>query len=256
MRITKTLFAIVLSVSAYAQEVQEKIETDRPDQTETPFTVPKGYFQAELGFNKVNYKGDHYELVHPTALLKYGLSKRLELRLEHTYKTEIEHLIPNDNIVSTLEPLEVGFKLALLEEKGIMPKLSLIAHAGLPFLASKHARPDQLPFIVRLAMQNSLTKSVALGYNIGIERSETDQPAGWFYTFAPGFEIGERWYAYVEVFGTIRQGELPDHAIDGGIAYFVSNNVKIDLSSGLGLSPESFKNYIALGVSFRLPLAK
>jgi len=64
---------------------QERIETDRPDQTETPFNVPKKYFQAEFGFNKENLTDYNYNLIHPTALLKYGLSNRIELRVEPTY---------------------------------------------------------------------------------------------------------------------------------------------------------------------------
>jgi len=55
------------------------------------------------------------------------------------------------------------------------------------------------------------------------------------------------------LFGTVAPEELPNHGFDGGIAYFVSNNVKLDLSGGFELSPDSFKNYVALGFPFRIP---
>lgn len=252
----RTLFLMGLLLSSIIVFGQEKIETDRPDQTETPFTVPKKFFQAEFGFNKENISDDAYQWVHPTALLKYGISNKLEFRLETNFGTETIKLNDQKFSSTILEPVEIGAKLSLFEEKGLLPKTSLIAHVGLPFLASKEVKPDDLPFIARISMQNSISKDISLGYNFGIEKNGFDAMPNWFYTLAPGFNLGEKWYAYVEVFGFIKQNELPDHNLDGGIAYFISNNVKIDLSAGLGLSPASIKNYVALGFSFRLPIAK
>ena len=65
--------------------------------------------------------------------------------------------------------------------------------------------------------------------------------------------MGKKWYAYVEAFGFITKNQMPDHNIDGGLAYFISDNVKADISAGFGLSPNSFKNYMAIGFSFRTP---
>ncbi|MEP6727383.1 MAG: hypothetical protein ABJC98_16310, partial [Bacteroidota bacterium] len=65
---------------ADAQEM-ERMETDRPDQTESPFIVPVKWVQFEMGFNfEKNGPGAH-TFVYPTLLSKYGISKRLEFRL-------------------------------------------------------------------------------------------------------------------------------------------------------------------------------
>ena len=46
-----TLFSLFfLSLFCYSQET-EPIQTDRPDQTETPAIVPKEMFQVETGFS-------------------------------------------------------------------------------------------------------------------------------------------------------------------------------------------------------------
>src|SRR5436190_9651982 len=95
---------------------QEKIDTDRPDQTESAVIVPAHYFQAEFGFNKENIAGRDYDLIHPTSLLKYGLS-RFEFRLEITSRSSYEHLIPEPKWTTGVEPVEIGFKAALWEEK-------------------------------------------------------------------------------------------------------------------------------------------
>lgn len=239
----------LLCHSAKAQV--EKIDTDRPDQTESAATVPKNYFQTEFGFNKENSIFRNYDLVYPTALFKYGL-KKFEFRLETTYRSSYEHLIPNPIWTNGFDPVVIGFKAALSEEKNVRPKTSFIFHIGLPTVASKTFRADHLAPAFRFTMQHSLSKSIGLGYNLGAEWDGFSSTPAWIYTFAPGFELGEKWYAYIEAFGFVQRKEPAQHNIDGGIAYYISRNVKIDMSSGFGISKASPKNYVALGLSFRV----
>jgi Putative MetA-pathway of phenol degradation len=245
------LITIALSFACpgiYAQA--DKIDTDRPDQTESAYTVPKKYLQAEIGFNKENKFHDNFDLVHPTLLLKYGL-KKFEFRLEITSRSSYEKLIPDPKWTSGLEPVEIGFKAELWEQKKWIPKTSFIAGVGLPTIASKVFRANHIAPSFRFTMQNSLAKNIALGYNIGAEWDGFSSTPTWIYTFAPGFELGEKWYAYIEAFGFIQKNELPQHSIDGGLAYYINNNIKIDISSGFGLTKATPKNYVAIGFSFR-----
>jgi hypothetical protein len=57
---------------------------------------------------------------------------------------------------------------------------------------------------------------------------------------------------YAEAFGFILKNELPQHNLDGGIAYYLTNDLKVDVSGGFGISEASPKNYFALGISFRI----
>jgi len=253
MRTFFFLFALLLCAAAATAQMTEEIETDRPDQTETPLLVPRKFIQAEFGMNAEKYGAGRSQLVHPASLLKYGLSNRFELRLETTVLTEHLPYIPATKTNTLLQPVEVGTKVRLFEEKGARPKVSLIAHIGLPFAASKQFRAGTPSYSARLSLQNSLTRSISLGYNLGVEKS--DEPTAIFYTFAPGFSLGEKWYAYVEVFGSFANN-VAEHNLDGGLAYFISHNTKIDLSSGFGLGDSPLKNYVAIGLSFRLSLCK
>jgi hypothetical protein len=36
------------------------------------------------------------------------------------------------------------------------------------------------------------------------------------------------------------------------VAYYVSDDLKLDISAGTGLSEQAIDNYVALGISFRL----
>lgn len=244
---------LLTGLTAFAQE---RIDTDRPDQTESAVLVPKKYFQGEFGFNKENYGDKNYILVHPTFLLKYGLSKRVELRLESAYATEYVHLIPNTVTETDLEPVEIGTKISLFEEKGWRPKTSFIFHIGSSF-EGKHIEEWDFNSTFRFTCQHTLTENIGLGYNIGMESDGEENVL--LYTFSPNFNIGKKWYAYVELFG-FRTRDIYSfqkrwqHAFDTGLAYYLSNNTKVDLSSGFGLGSNPMTNYIALGFSFRVPV--
>jgi len=250
-KIKRLLIFQLLLFFSIILKAQDKIDTDRPDQTESVNTVPKNYFQAEFGFNKENTFNNNYDLIYPTALLKYGL-KRFEFRLEANIRSSYEHLIPNPKWTSGFDPITVGCKIAMWEEKSIIPKTSLILSTGIPTLASKSFRAVHFAPGFRFTMQNSLTDNIALGYNLGAEWDGYSTTPVWIYTFAPGFDLGDKWYAYVEAFGFIQKNEKPQHNLDGGIAYYISKDVKIDLSAGFGISEEAPENYFALGFSFRI----
>lgn len=249
----KFFIVTVLLVSSLTAKAQftEKIETDRPDQTETPYVVPKKYLQGEFGINSEAYLNDVSQFVHPTMLLKYGFNNRIELRLEAVFLSRQEKFIPQTKTTTLLEPVEIGTKIALFEEKGLRPKTSVIIHAGVPFIADKQFHTDPVNFSMRLSMQNSLSENVSLGYNVGIEGGQPGETS-FLYTLAPGFNIGEKWYTYIEAFGSIASGGSA-HNLDAGIAYFTSKNTKVDLSAGFGLGNAPLKHYVALGFSFRLP---
>lgn len=237
--------------SFYSSTAQTgKIDTDRPDQTESAATVPRNYFQAEIGFNKENTFYKNYDLVYPTALLKYGLNK-FEFRIETSLRSSYEHLIPDPKWTNGFAPVEIGLKAALLEEKTIFPKTSLLLHLGIPALSSKAFHSDHLAPSFKLLLQKSLTNFLGLGSNLGAEWDGFTPTPVWLYTFSPGFTMGKNWYAYIEAFGFIQKNELPQHSIDGGLAYYINNNIKIDISSGFGLTKATPKNYVAIGFSFR-----
>lgn len=248
-------FFLLNSISLFAQA--DKIDTDRPDQTESAFLVPKGFFQGEIGFNIENNK-NLKTLVHPTGLWKYGLTKRFELRLiTEIISEETSLLIPQGNkFESGLLPVQIGSKIAFWEEKGILPKTSLIFHFGIPALSSSKFKPPHLAPNFRFTMSHSLSNTFGIGYNIGAEWNGIDKTPEWVYTIAPGINIGKNWYGYIEAFGAIKKNEPAQHSFDAGLAYFISNNTKIDISSGFGISKSAPDSYVAIGFSFRTKTTK
>src|SRR6266581_2531378 len=92
MKIFYILFFVFLSSDILAQI--PPIDTDRPDQTESAFLVPKNWVRLEAGFNFEKSNSHEKEFLTPTLLSKYGLSKRVELRLITTIRTNSSLVIP------------------------------------------------------------------------------------------------------------------------------------------------------------------
>src|SRR5438132_1497234 len=109
----------------FAQEHPEPIETDRPDQTETPVITPPKYFQIETGFSFEREDENTTIISHPSILFKYGIISGLEFRLE----AEVISLRSRGgNAYTGIAPLSLGFKAHLIEESGLIPYTSFLGH--------------------------------------------------------------------------------------------------------------------------------
>jgi hypothetical protein len=220
---TRVLILFLISFAAFSQS-EGRIETDRPDQTECPFIVKKGYLQAELGFNRSSR-----EYLFPTSLVKYGLSKRLELRY-------VSVLAKEPGMETRFQTEAFGFKWAIFQPSGVqssgwIPRTSVIVHYNWD-----HQNRD-------------FSEKNLRGHSIG------DVSFEGIYRIAPNVLIGKRGYAYVEVFGRFPASEFADHSYDAGFAYYVNDDLKLDISAGQSfLHPED--QYIAIGLSFRLRIAR
>jgi hypothetical protein len=241
-----TLFiATITCVLSYAQD--NKIKTDRPSETQIPEAVGKKTFQPEIGFRFEREEEEEHTLEHPQILFRFGLLPKLELRAEITPQTEKR---PEEKM-SGLKPVELGFKLGVLEEKGIIPQTALQAHVGMRDLSSDEFKTKYYYPRVRLLFQNKLTDKIELGYNVGAEWNGESTTADWVYTVSPQFSVGEKWEVFIEEYAYIRKATSPQHHLDGGLAYYVNNNVKWDLWGGLGLSHDAPKYFVSTGISFR-----
>ena len=237
---TRIVFFLLWSVVTLAQS-EGRIETDRPDQTECPFIVKKGFIQAEIGFNRSTS-----EYLFPTSFLKYGLSKRLELRYVSVLAQE-----PGQQTRFQTEAL--GFKWALFQPSGWKPRTSVIVHYNWDHqnrdFSEKNLRGHSIGDVV-FTMQNDFNERSGIGYNVGAELHSNGSLEG-IYRVAPNVLIGKKGYAYVEVFGRFPASEFADHSFDAGFAYYVNEDLKLDVSAGQSfLHPED--HYVAIGLSFRL----
>lgn len=245
-------FIIFIFLPGFITQAQERINTDRPDQTESVVLTPRHFFQAEFGFGAENRGPSDYDIIHPTGLFKYGLTKRFELRLEANYVSSYVLAIPAGTKKTTgLEPVKIGFRTALWEEKKWIPKTSILVHFGLPGLASKNFKAQHVAPSFLLAMQNTLSEKIGIGYNVGAEWDGFSSTPVWIYSLSTGFDLGKKWEGFVEVFGFAQKNELVQNYFDSGLGFYINDNIKLDASVGFGITEAASNNFFGLGVSFR-----
>ena len=230
----------------YAQELPS-IQTDRPDQTECPFITPINYFQLENGFSFEKKDNNTSEIATPSILTRFGINNHFELRLITEYLINKEY----SEEMSGINPVLIGFKTRLFEEKGIIPLTSFIGHIGIPKLASSNYKSTYFAPEFRFTMQHTISEKQSLAYNLGTEwNGETAEPT-FVYTLTTGYSLSEKISAYIELYGFVPQIEKPDHRFDAGLTYLFNPNHQLDISGGFGLSETSPKYFISLGYSFR-----
>ena len=127
----------MLPLAAIAQD--DNMEADRPSESFTPTVVLKNHFQVEAGFRKEHDKNEAErsdKYLFPSAFLKYGLTKKLELSMLIEEEADYSYTPDKHKTAGGLEPVKVGFKYNLFDEKRLIPKTSVIARANIPKLAS------------------------------------------------------------------------------------------------------------------------
>lgn len=242
---------VLLPCIVFSQEIQ-KIDTDRPDQTECTSTVPKGHFQMENGFTYIAAVSDVNRFFLPSSLWKIGLNNRLELRMI----TETQQAFHHNNAEFGLAPVRIGFKSRLIDGKGMIPNVSFIAHLSLPYLSSENLRESNYNTDFRFTCDNSISKKLSLGYNLGM-RWEDENPLPFFqYTCALGYTLNDKWKAYIELFGDKPQNDAFELATSGGIYYYLRSNIMFDITAAYGLLNNNLNYYTALGISFLIPIKR
>ena len=189
--ITFTVFFLFLNLS-FAQNLPS-IQTDRPDQTECPFITPIGYFQLENGFSFEKSNSDSNEIAAPTVLTRFGVNDHFELRLITEY---IINKGKNETI-SGINPVFIGFKTRLLEERGIVPLTSFIGHLGFTKWASSDFKTNYFTPEFRFTMQHTISKKQSLSYNIGAEWNGITAEPTFIYTLTTGYSFSETIGGYI-----------------------------------------------------------
>lgn len=246
-KLSLLILLIILALNAFSQQTG-RIETDRPDQTECPFIVKKGFVQGEVGFNRSMDQNDVSYLL-PTALWKIGIHKNWELRYTTVLST-------GSNWVPSFATESFGFKTQLIaSQKSMIPKTAIIVQYHWNNEKRDESERNKLPHSLGetiFTFQNNLNETFGIGYNLGLEYHSNGKIEG-IYRFAPNMNIGKNGYAYVELFGRFPKNIDTEFWGDVGVAYYVSEDVKVDFSIG-----KSWQNnldwYAAVGCSFRLKI--
>lgn len=258
------IICFLFSIGLFAQDdisnnynsIPELI-TDRPDATESPNTVPLKSIQIETGGLYVSNEdqGIKTELWnYNNTLVRYGLFKNLELRLAFAISDTKESINNQDKkvIASGFAPLVLGAKVAIIEEKGLLPDIGLMIHMSLPFLASEDYKPATTGVSFRFAFSHTINEKSGISYNLGARWADDYPEVTYVYTLSYGYGITKKLSAYGELYGDFPVNDRANHSWDAGLTYLIKNNLQVDGTIGAGFTGNQ-DILLGAGVSYRIP---
>ena len=253
----KKLFPLFLLlaclVTANAQSDSPTLSADRPGMATGPDVTPFLKVVWETGFEST-WNGSPGFLL-PTTMLRFGVTRFAELRLEYdgSYCRFDHHGLRYWSY--DVQPLVIGTKVKIFEGYKWVPKISLMANLAIPLsrVPDGFVQPHTAPSLY-LLFQNDITDWFNIGYNVGAEWSGYSHIPSTFLALCLGFNIGERFGAFVESYNYLtRYGKRNTEAecnLDFGITCLVHPRVQLDLYGMFNCQDPRNFNGIGLGVAW------
>ncbi len=242
MKHVAAVFFLLVASAALAQDA-DLINPDRPGIADSSAVVGPGIFQIEAGLERDHDAGGGRPVATP-LLLRYGISKTFELRVEGNGYI-------NADGANGLAPLSIGAKYHFAGA----PSMAVIARLFVPS-GTGEQRSHTTNGDVRLAADISLGEKWALNPNIGVVSKDDGDgrfTAG-IAALTVQYNISERANVFADggAQSPERHGGGASLLLDAGTAWIAGRNTQFDVSVGWrarGITPPNV--FIAAGISRR-----
>ena len=246
MKIISKFIAASLFCISYITSAQQ-IQTDRPNETEGPSTISKHHLQIESGFSFQQEDNENTFAV-PEIVLRYGLVKNLEFRVESDLKIAKKD---NENHYG-FEPVVVGLKYHILDHKNAIPDVALLGRMSIPWLADKTYQEQNYSPELRILAQHTLSKSSHLGYNMGVHWLPDTAKSEYIYTLTADHSLTKKMKLIVETYGFAVSHHHAQNMADAALLFVVNNNLQLDIIAGTGIMHEYSDKFAEIGLSYRI----
>ena len=183
------------------------------------------------------------QLLAPTTLFRYGITRHFELRLVSQFET-----LKTDQSIQGISDLQIGTKIQLFKNPNKNIEVALLSHLIVP-TGTKELTNDAYGTINKLSISHVINDRVGIGYNVGYDyfgRGDGDLT----YSIALGVSVNEKVGVYIEPYGAVENIESHISNFDTGFTYLANDNLQFDFSFGTGLNHQM--NYISVGASWLL----
>jgi hypothetical protein len=241
--------------------LDEPLEADRPDFTESPKTVGKGVVQIETGYT---FSSDSEDGVHtinhsfPETLLRVGvLADWLEFRAEWNYEIERARVGGVSETRSGADDMTLGFKIALTEQQCCLPETGIILDLSVPTGANAFTTGEVQPgvnycYSWKLGKDWSLSGSTAIG---GAVDDVTNDP---YSEFTQSLSLGHSWSKNVDSFSEFyvlspisADTNRPQDYFNAGFAVHINKDLQWDIRAGVGLNEAADDFFAGSGLTLR-----
>ena len=244
--------------SPVPREEMRELSTDRPDQTESPYTVDAGHFQLEMDL--LNWTRDDEDGTRTDSLnfapfnLKLGLAQHTDLQvIFESWSSQRERGVRGAES-SGIGDVTLRLKQNLWGNDGGSTALAIMPYITLPTRASDLGRDESEGGVIVPFGWN-----LPAGYYLGLMTQWDWMPGedggtrhAWFNTATFGFDVSERLGAYVELTATVFDDRSPWQATeDGGMTFALTPNIQLDVGCNIGLTDSAPDVQPFLGLTYR-----
>jgi hypothetical protein len=223
----------------------------RPLSTDDAFTVEKGKFQIEMGFD-VTRQDNHDREISPSMTLSYGLLERMDLGIGSGYLFLHPKEGKNEN---GLGDTELKLKYRLLDEKDWIPAFALSGKLKIPTASkSKGLGSGREDFGINAIATKNLGKRFLLHFNLGytfIGENHVDNELN--YSLGCQFILTEKWALVGEIVRVNNlNGQTNDDPFSGlfGTYYLITDNIVWDGGVEIGMNRAAPDFRITAGLTF------
>lgn len=243
------MLAAMISLTATAQNDEFGFSADRPGATTGTDVVEKGRLQWETG---VGYERSRLEETASTTwmlnetLLRWGISKQAELRLQADYLTcsmEGYH-------VNGLANVAVGTKVRLYDGWKAMPAVALLGNVVIPGGSSAEFMPEEWGAQMGLLFQNELASWLTLNYEADLVWLDSAKPIA-FWGACLTFQLNDKLalmaeqYNYNSTYGHQNWLEL-------GASYMLTPRLQADIATDISLNYTKRYFNLLVGVAWQI----
>ncbi|MCA9016411.1 MAG: transporter [Planctomycetaceae bacterium] len=243
-------------------QLDEPLQTDRPNFTSTSVTVGKGVTQIEFGYTYADDSPAGQQVSYQSFgefLYRRGIfADWLEFRLgfSPTQQTEESGSFQNTTVGS--QDLYTALQFALTPQSGILPESALIVQMSLP-TGSTAFTANQIEPGVDWIYAWELNDFFSISGSTQGNRSLDDNNQSFLemaQSLNVNYSLTKQLSAFTEWFALIPCGsntEQTEHYFDAGFTYLINNNLQLDLSAGVGLNEAAVDYFVGAGCSIRFP---
>ena len=238
----------------------KEMETDRPDVTESAYTVEAGHFQVECDiFKQVRNRNNGMLTImnnYNLANFKIGLTEKMDIQLVFPlYVTNITRNINTNKIINKsagFDDVTVRLKYNIRGSSGGRSALAVLPFVSFP-TSSFSSNGVQGGIVFPFALQ--LKKGWDFGTQAELDINKEDDNKyhlGIAYTFTFGRTLFKRVDVFAEALTSFSfYNKKLNFFMNGGVIYSINKNFNVDAGFNYGINKDTDKIFFT-GFSFRL----
>lgn len=240
------------------EDQMREMSTDRPDTTESPYTVDAGHYQLELSF--FDYRQDHEGSLRSESWafglmnFKVGLTNNTDLQI--VFNSYAEDKTEDGRVtdrVSGFSDVMLRLKTNLWGNDGGTTALALMPYVKIPTDTSLSNGEWEGGLIVPLGI--TLTDRVGLGL-MGVAGYVSNEESGgydfeWLHSTTLGIDLTERLGMYLELAGLAGAETDYQAFFNTGLTFTVTDNLVFDAGVRIGLNDAAEDVGVFTGMSIR-----